>query len=53
MMENEQTITKELALSRLRASMTKKRDCINRLENRMRNQYERKTGLSANYFFAM
>lgn len=46
-------ITKEMALRRFQTAAARKRECLRRLEQRMKEKYEAQTGLPANYFFAM
>jgi len=48
-----QELTKETALSRFQAAVAKKKECMHRLEDRMKAEYEARTGLTANFFFAM
>ena len=47
------TITKETAMARFMASKKKKQDYIKQLEKRMKAEYEKATGLQANYFEAL
>lgn len=47
------TITKETAMARFMASKKKKQDYIKQLEKRMKAEYEKSTGLQANYFEAL
>lgn len=46
-------LTRETALSRFQAAVAKKKEYMHRLEDRMKAEYEARTGLAANYFFAM
>ena len=46
-------LTREVALARFQAAKEKKRACLKHLEEQMKQQYERKTGHSADFFFAM
>ena len=45
--------TKEEALARFQQARQKKRDCIARLEKSMKADYEKRTGKTPNYFFAL
>ena len=45
--------TKEEALARFQQARQKKRDCIARLEKSMKADYEKRTGKTSNYFFAL
>lgn len=47
------TITKETAMARFMASKKKKQNYIKQLEKRMKAEYEKATGLQANYFEAL
>lgn len=45
--------TKEKVLERYRASLTRKRERVAKLEKRMKADYEKQTGKKANYFFSL
>lgn len=45
--------TKEDALLRFQKARQKKRECIARLEKSMKDEYEKRTGKSPDYFFAL
>lgn len=47
------TMTREQAMERFMLAKKKKQECIAALEKKMKEEYETKTGLPANYFFAM
>ena len=44
---------KEEMLERFQKARQQKRDCIARLEKSMKETYEQRTGMSADYFFAL
>ena len=44
---------KEEALARFQNARQKKRDCIARLEKSMKADYEKRTGKTPDYFFAL
>lgn len=46
-------MTKEEAMARFMAAKERKRMRIAELEKQMREEYEKRTGLKANYFFAL
>ena len=46
-------LTKEEALAHFLAGREKKRQCIERLEKKMKADYEQRTGRKATSFFAM
>ena len=46
-------MTKEEAMARFMAAKEKKRQCITRLEARMKQAYEERTGKPANYTFVL
>lgn len=43
----------EQTMARFMAAKRKKQEVISRLEQTMKEEYEKRTGLKANYFFAM
>lgn len=45
--------TKEDVLARFQEARQRKRDCIARLEKSMKADYEKRTGKSPDYFFAL
>lgn len=45
--------TKEDALLRFQEARQKKRECIARLEASMKAEYEKRTGKTPDYFFAL
>lgn len=47
------TMTKEQAMEKFMLAKKRKQECIDTLEKKMKEDYESKTGLQANYFFAM
>lgn len=51
MQKNKQT--REEAMARFMAAKAKKKARIAELEVKMKDEYERETGLKANYFFAL
>ncbi len=48
-----QTLTREGALARFEAARRKKRECVERIEKRMKQTYESRTGKKANYTFVL
>ena len=46
-------MTKEEALARFQRAKERKRECVAKLEKDMKATYEKKTGKSADYFFAL
>ena len=47
------TMTKEQAMEKFMLAKKKKQERIETLAKKMKEDYESKTGLQANYFFAM
>lgn len=47
------TRTREETLSRFQQAKQRKKDCVDRLEKSMKASYEKKTGKTADYFFAL
>ena len=47
------TMTKEQAMEKFMFAKKKKRECIEALAKKIKENYESKIGLQANYFFAM
>jgi hypothetical protein len=45
--------TREQALTRFQRAKLRKRECIDRLEKTMKVAYEKRTGKTADYFFAL
>lgn len=45
--------TREEALARFPKARQQKRECIARLEKSMKAEYEKRTGKTADYFFAL
>jgi vacuolar-type H+-ATPase subunit H len=45
--------TKTDAMERFMKAKKRKRECLSRLEKSMKEEYEKQTGLSADYFFAL
>ena len=45
--------TREQALTRFQRAKLRKRECIDRLEKTMKVDYEKRTGKTADYFFAL
>lgn len=48
-----QTLTREEALARFVEARNRKRECVNRIEKRMKAAYEERTGKKANYTFVL
>ena len=48
-----QILTREEALARFTAARNKKRECVERIEKRMKASYEKQTGMKANYTFVL
>ena len=48
-----QTLTREDALKRFIAARDKKRECVERIEKRMKIAYQERTGKKANYTFVL
>jgi vacuolar-type H+-ATPase subunit H len=46
-------MTKEEAMTRFMAAKEKKRQCVERLEEKMKQTYEKRTGKPANYTFVL
>lgn len=46
-------MTKEEVLTRFKAAKEKKRQCVERLEEKMRVTYEKRTGKPAKYTFVL
>lgn len=46
-------ITREQALARFQRAKLRKRECIDKLEKTMKVAYEKRTGKTADYFFAL
>ena len=46
-------MTKEEAMNRFMAAKEKKRQCVARLEEKMKQNYEKRTGKPANYTFVL
>jgi len=46
-------MTKEEAMKRFMAAKEKKRQCVARLEEKMKQSYEKQTGKPANYTFVL
>ncbi len=46
-------MTREEAQKRFETARQKKRDCLTRLEKNMKEEYEKRTGKTADYFFAL
>jgi hypothetical protein len=47
------TMTKSEAMARFMAAKEKKRQCVERLEEKMKKTYEQRTGKPANYTFVL
>lgn len=50
---NMMAITREQALARFQRAKLRKRECIDKLEKTMKVAYEKRTGKTADYFFAL
>ena len=46
-------MTKEVALAKLQAAKSEKRDCLKSLERTMKDTYKKRTGKEAERFFAL
>ena len=46
-------MTREEAMARFMAAKKKKRECVSRLEEKMKVAYEKRTGKPANYTFVL
>ncbi|MBR1469580.1 MAG: hypothetical protein IJ605_05670 [Prevotella sp.] len=46
-------LTREQALAQFQRAKLRKRECIDKLEKTMKAAYEKQTGKTANYFFAL
>lgn len=46
-------MTREQAIERFQQAQQRKRECIARLEKSMKETYEKRTGKTADYFFAL
>lgn len=51
--EKDTIMTKEEAMTRFMAAKEKKRQCVARLEEKMKQSYEQRTGKPANYTFVL
>ena len=48
-----ETMDRDATLKRFQMARQRKRDCIARLEKSMKEEYEKRTGKTADYFFAL